>query len=83
LRRLRRSLQPHPGGKADAPGFAGWEAQGDGELLASLGHSQAAADAARDVLLRQVDILRRRDISWAAIGAALDISRQAAWERFS
>jgi hypothetical protein len=65
------------------PGFAGWEALGDGELLASLGYSQAAADGARDVLQRQVDILRRRDISWAAIGAALDISRQAAWERFS
>jgi hypothetical protein len=65
------------------PGFAGWEALGDGELLASLGYSQAATDGARDVLQRQVDILRRRDISWAAIGTALDISRQAAWERFS
>jgi len=30
-----------------------------------------------------VDRLRSRDVSWAQIGAALGISRQSAWERFS
>lgn len=30
-----------------------------------------------------VDILRAREVSWAQIGAALGISRQSAWERFS
>ena len=30
-----------------------------------------------------VDLLRRRKVSWAEIGAALGMSRQAAWERFS
>jgi biotin operon repressor len=30
-----------------------------------------------------IDELRRRSVSWEAIGKALDISRQAAWERFS
>jgi hypothetical protein len=30
-----------------------------------------------------VDTLRSRDVSWAAIGAALGVSRQSAWERFS
>jgi hypothetical protein len=30
-----------------------------------------------------VDVLRSREVSWAVIGAALGISRQAAWERFS
>jgi ATP-dependent Clp protease ATP-binding subunit ClpX len=29
-----------------------------------------------------VDVLRERDISWAAIGEALGVSRQAAWKRF-
>jgi hypothetical protein len=29
-----------------------------------------------------VDILRERDVSWAAIGQALAVSRQAAWKRF-
>jgi hypothetical protein len=34
--------------------------------------------------LRQVvDILRSREVSWAQIGAALGISRQSAWERFT
>ena len=30
-----------------------------------------------------VDLLRSRDVSWARIGAALGISRQSAWERFT
>jgi hypothetical protein len=30
-----------------------------------------------------VDELRSREVSWAQIGAALDISRQSAWERFT
>jgi ATP-dependent protease Clp ATPase subunit len=29
-----------------------------------------------------VDILREREVSWAAIGQALAVSRQAAWKRF-
>ena len=29
-----------------------------------------------------VDILREREISWAMIGQALEVSRQAAWKRF-
>jgi ATP-dependent Clp protease ATP-binding subunit ClpX len=30
-----------------------------------------------------VDVLRSREVSWADIGAALGMPRQAAWERFS
>lgn len=30
-----------------------------------------------------VELLRSRNVSWAAIGAALGISRQSAWERFT
>jgi ribosomal protein L37AE/L43A len=29
-----------------------------------------------------VDILREREVSWAVIGQALAVSRQAAWKRF-
>lgn len=65
------------------PGFAGWESLSDGQLLESLAPSLAAVDAAHEVLQRQVDLLRGRDVSWARIGAALGITRQAAWERFS
>jgi hypothetical protein len=34
-------------------------------------------------LQNTVDILRKREISWAVIGEALGVSRQAAWDRFS
>jgi ATP-dependent Clp protease ATP-binding subunit ClpX len=30
-----------------------------------------------------VDLLRAREVSWADIGAALGMTRQSAWERFS
>jgi ATP-dependent Clp protease ATP-binding subunit ClpX len=34
-------------------------------------------------LQKTVDVLRGREVSWATIGEALGISRQAAWDRFS
>jgi len=36
-----------------------------------------------NMLQEVVDILRSREVSWAQIGAALGISRQTAWERFT
>jgi hypothetical protein len=65
------------------PGFPGWEALDNGDLLKALGPSAAAVETARGVLDAQVEILRGRGVSWAQIGEALGISRQAAWERFS
>jgi hypothetical protein len=40
-------------------------------------------DDARAALQEIVDTLRRREVSWATIGEALGVSRQAAWDRFS
>jgi ATP-dependent Clp protease ATP-binding subunit ClpX len=40
-------------------------------------------DGARARLQEAVDTLRGRDVSWATIGEALGVSRQAAWDRFS
>jgi len=34
-------------------------------------------------LQSMVELLRSREVSWAQIGAALGISRQSAWERFT
>jgi ClpX C4-type zinc finger len=65
------------------PGFAGWGSLTDKQLLQALPPSEAAVDAARAVLQTQIEILRKRGVSWNAIGEALGISRQAAWERFS
>lgn len=43
---------------------------------------EALTERARASLQQTVDILRKREVSWAVIGAALGVSRQAAWERF-
>jgi ClpX C4-type zinc finger len=40
----------------------------------------AAADAG---LRGLIDLLRQRRVSWARIGEALGVTRQAAWDRFS
>ncbi len=69
--------------EATPPGFTGWDSLTESQLLDSLAPAQAAAEGTRGVLQQQVEALRRRDVSWAAIGGALGISRQAAWERFS
>jgi hypothetical protein len=52
------------------------------DLLATL--ATLSADAARaEVRLRErVALLRDRRATWAEIGAALGVTRQAAWERF-
>jgi hypothetical protein len=54
----------------------------DDALLTSLRACDAAVDAAREVLQRRVEVLRERGTSWDAIGKALGVSRQSAWERF-
>ena len=63
--------------------FVSWQAMTDENLLGALKIAEATVDATHAVLQAQIDELRRREISWGAIGQALDISRQAAWERFS
>lgn len=63
--------------KATPSLFTGWHA------MESLAPSLATVEATRQVLQRQVDVLRQRGVSWDAIGKSLGVSRQAAWERFS
>ncbi len=63
--------------------FAGWDAMSDAQLLGSLKSAVTAVEATRTVLQAQIDALKKRGVSWNAIGGALGISRQAAWERFS
>ena len=66
-----------------APDFAGWDSYTDVQLLQSLAPSERTLEAVRRDLQAKVDSLRERGTSWEAIGNALGISRQAAWERFS
>src|SRR5262245_57276946 len=69
--------------EATPASFAGWDAMTNEQLLDALKPSAATVDGTRAVLQAQVDTLRQREVSWEAIGRALGISRQAAWERFS
>ena len=66
-----------------APGFGAWNERPDDELLTSLAKVQAAVSQADAAVHDYVDVLRSRGISWTRIGAALGVSKQAAWERFS
>src|SRR5215469_11146446 len=59
--------------------FNGWESLSNEQLLDSLLPAEKAVEAVRAVLQTQIDVLRKRRVSWAAIGDALKISRQAAW----
>src|SRR5262245_5955870 len=65
-----------------APSFADLDAQSDEQILGALVPSLAAVEDARALLQRQIDALRKRDVSWQRIGDVLGMSRQAAWERF-
>jgi hypothetical protein len=53
------------------------------QLLVMLAGQDTLYREVRERTQQTVDILRGRDVSWADIAAALNVSRQAAWERFS
>ena len=69
--------------EATPASFAGWDKMTGEQLLDGLKTAEATVEATRSVLQAQIEELRRRGVSWEAIGKALGISRQAAWERFS
>jgi len=50
---------------------------------ACLARVQAVAPQIDAAMHDYVDTLRARGVSWTRIGAALGVSKQAAWERFS
>lgn len=52
-------------------------------LLAQLPSLDATIKGKQTQIQWVVDQLRGREVSWALIGEALGVSRQAAWERFS
>jgi hypothetical protein len=51
-------------------------------LLKTLAAYNGAFERIDAAMQDVADILRARDVSWAAIGQALTVSRQAAWKRF-
>ena len=60
-----------------------WDTMTDAEVLATLPLILASAEQNHSFAQEWVDLLRERKVSWAEIGRALGVSRQAAWERFA
>lgn len=59
------------------------EAMTDEEILALLPRIASVSEQTDASLQRLVTVLRGRGVTWARIGAALQMTRQSAWERFS
>lgn len=51
-------------------------------LIKILGGYNGAFERIDGTMQEIVDLLREQDVSWATIGEALNVSRQAAWKRF-
>ena len=76
--------QPKPEPEQEpAASVRAWHEQPDDELLTGLAKIQAVVSQADAAVHDHVDVLRSRGVSWTRIGAALGVSKQAAWERFS
>ncbi len=60
-----------------------WDQMTDPELLSKLPLIAATADQVNTFMGDWIGLIRERNLSWAAIGKAMGISRQAAWERFT
>jgi hypothetical protein len=68
---------------AVAPSLPEWSAMSDDELLERIPFIAASAANIEAGLSDRVQELRERGVAWSRIGAALGITRQSAWERFS
>lgn len=68
----------------DSPAVPNWEERmSDDDLLATLPKVAALSEQVDHQLARSVAHARSRGITWTRIGAALGMTRQSAWERFS
>ena len=65
------------------PRLPTWESLNDEQMLEHIPRVAAVANQVEANLRSWVQELRRREVTWSRIGAALGISRQSAWERFS
>ena len=64
-------------------GIRTWDDQSDEELLATMVRVASLRHHVDRAVGRIAKVLRGRGTTWTTIGAALGITRQSAWERFS
>lgn len=69
--------------KPARPRLPTWGSLTDEQMLDHIPRVAAVAAQVEANLRSWVQELRRRQVTWARIGAALGVSRQSAWERFS
>ena len=74
---------PPAAGRGDEPELPSWATMTDAALLERLPRVAAAADQVEAALDLWVAEARRRGTSWARVGQALGMTRQAAWGRFA
>ena len=79
---ILRSEEPDPV-ESDTRLSAWEEEMTDEQILGRLPRVAGVGAQTEASLQRLVTILRQRKVTWARIGAALGITRQSAWERFS
>jgi len=60
-----------------------WDSMSDAEVLATLPMILSSAEQNATFAQEWVCLLRERGVSWAQIGQALGVTRQAAWARFA
>jgi hypothetical protein len=65
------------------PDFTKPEQMATDRLLSLLASAEKTFERVGDQVQHHVDTLRSREVSWADIGKALGVSRQAAWRRFA
>ena len=76
------SEQPDPAESGTR--LSAWEeGMTDEQILDQLPRVAGVGAQTEASLQRLVTLLRKRKVTWARIGAALGITRQSAWERFS
>ena len=78
---LRDEQQKPAAPQAKVPAWE--ETMTEEQLLELLPRIAAVGEQTAASLQRLVTSLRERRVTWARIGAALQITRQSAWERFS
>jgi hypothetical protein len=69
--------------QVEPPTLPEWTSMSDDELLERIPFIASSAANIEVGLRDRVHELRERGVSWARIGAALGMTRQSAWERFS
>jgi ATP-dependent protease Clp ATPase subunit len=79
---LCQSIIANKAGTQEVPGSLLPDDAPTEKLLKTLAGYNGAFESVDAAMQDIVDILREREVSWATIGQALAVSRQAAWKRF-